>query len=159
MTKMDKSKVFIINKTELFNLESAGYIINQLMIDALNYYHPGRATLMITNPAIQENSDDYQLATTIEIVKKELMLYSKSIHQSEWLRSFEAYVNFRDELNNEEIFNIFCEYWEDILFVSAEDDGWFCDTDVKMIYYLKQVIKLTNLRTLSEEEWLNKPIN
>ena len=157
MTKMDKSKMFIMNKTELFSLESAGYIINQLMIDSLNYYHPGRATLMITT--IQENSDDYQLATTIEIIKKELMMYSKSIPQSEWLRSFEAYVDFRDGLDNEQIFNIFCEYWEDILFEPAEDDGWFCDNDVKMIDHLKQVIKLTNLRTLSEEDWLNKPLS
>lgn len=147
-----------MNKTELFNLKTASLIINQLMINALDYYHPGRATLMITNLEIQENSDEYKLATTIEIIKKELMGHFSEVFQSDWLRSFECYAYWRDRLINEEIFNIFFEYWSDILFEPAEDDGWFCNDDIKMINHLKEVIRLTKLRTLSEEEWLNKSI-
>lgn len=145
------------NKTELFSLDSAGLITTQLMINVLNYYHPGHATLLIINPNIQQNSDEWKLANTIEILKEELNNDLVEVKQCEWLRSYEIYCDLRDELTNEEIFNLFFEYWKDGLFDPDPEDGWFIG-DTKVIVYFKEVIRLTNLRTFTENEWLNKEI-
>jgi len=131
------------NKTELFGLSSAGLIISQLMLGVLDHYYAGHVSLI--TEIVEEDSDQYKLVNIIEILKKELSLYSCEIDQSEWLRSYEVYMNIKDELNHKEIFNLFFEYWNDGLFDPSEDNGWFIG-DVKAIYYFKEVIKLTDLK-------------
>jgi len=143
------------NKSELFNLGSAGLITNQLMLDTLGYYHS-----VLMNKRIRKNSKEYQLASTIEIIKKELFKYSYRVDQFEWLRSMGVYMELRDELTSEEIFNLFFEYWSDILFEPKKDEGWFVfDSDVKLLYHFKRIIELTKHRTLTSKEWEEKVIN
>jgi len=143
------------NKSELFNLGSAGLITNQLMLDTLDYYHPGHETLLIN-----KSTKEYQLASTIEIIKKELFKYSYRVDQSELLRSMGIYMELRDGLTSEEIFNLFFEYWSDILFEPKKDEGWFVfNSDVKLLYHFKRIIELTKLRTLTSKEWEEKVIN